>query len=274
MARASIKTVVAEALGISRKNIYRKSKQEEKDNELRIRIEEAYKEHPAYGQYKMSLELGINHKRAERVMKKFGLRAPRRKRKRYFCTVPSKECTYTNQIKHITKDTYIPNMIWVSDITYIKYRGSFWYLGTIEDIATRQILSCQIGKHHNADLIMKLIKQAVSNTKTSPEYYHCDRGTENMAEMVTNYLEGMGTKISVSDKGSPWQNGYKESFFGRFKEEFGEIDRYDSIEELIEGIYSQIYYYNFKRIHRSLKMPPVAYAELNFLDSCLQKRGT
>ena len=43
-----------------------------------------------------------------------------------------------------------------------------------------------------------------------------------MARATTNYLELQGVQVSVSAKASPWQNGYKESFFGHFKDEFGE----------------------------------------------------
>jgi len=67
--------------------------------------------------------------------------------------------------------------------------------------------------------------------------------------------------ISVSDKASPWQNGYQESFFGRFKEEFGDINRFETTGEMIEAIYQYIHYYNTKRIHTSLKMPPAVYAK-------------
>lgn len=82
-----------------------------------------------------------------------------------------------------------------------------------------------------------------------------------MSKAVTNYLEQGGVQVSVSDKASPWQNGYKESFFGRFKEEFGDINRFETDGELIEEIYSKINYYNNYRIHTSLKMPPAVYAK-------------
>ena len=266
--------MIADAIGISRKNIYRIPKQEEKDLELAETIKEAHKVHPAYGQYRMSLYLGINHKRIERIMKKYGIKPPRRKAKKHYCTISTDTHKYVNLIKDIDSTLYVPNMIWVCDISYIKYKRCFWYMATIEDLATRQILGCRIGKHHDAELIMAVIKQAMSTSCAIPVYYHSDQGTENMAGKVTDYLEGFNVKISVSDKGSPWQNGYKESFFGRFKEEFGEIERFDTISELIEEIYAQVRYYNFDRIHSVLKMPPVTYAEINFLDSCLQKRGT
>lgn len=264
--------MVAAALGISRKNIYRHQIQPHKDLELVNRIKAAHVDNPAYGQYKMALELGVNHKRTERVMKKFGIKAPRRK-KHHFCTISVYNHDYINLIKDIAKELFVPHLIWVCDVSYFKFQGKFWYLVTIEDLATRQILASQVGKHHDSALIISAIKQAILVTSHTPTYFHSDQGTEFMAKTTTDYLELHGVQVSVSAKASPWQNGYKESFFGHFKDEFGDINRFDTPGELIEEIYSQIHYYNFNRIHRSLKMSPVKYTHLHFPEFCLQKRG-
>ncbi len=264
--------MIAEAVGVSRKNIYRHSIQSEKDNLLIDRIKDAYKHHPAYGQYKMALHLKVNHKRTERVMKLYKIRAPR-KRKKHFCTVSTYKHDYTNLIKDITSDQFVPNLIWACDVSYFKHHGQFWYLAPIEDLATRQIIASQVGKHHNASLIITTIKQAFLATGSTPIYFHTDQGTEFMAREVTNYLELKGVRVSVSAKASPWQNGYKESFFGHFKDEFGEIDRFETVGQFIEEVYSQIQYYNYERIHRTLKMPPVTYAQLNFPEYGLHKWG-
>lgn len=268
-----IKTVVADAIGVSRKNIYRTPKQPAKDQQLVEQINQAFVDHPAYGQYKMALHLQVNHKRTERVMKLFGLKAPRRKGTKFFCTVSTYNHPYTNLIQDIPKEQFTPHLIWVCDVSYFKYQSQFWYLATIEDLATRQILSSQVGKHHDAPLIIATIKQAILVTDHTPVYFHSDQGTEFMARDVTSYLEFRGVKISVSAKASPWQNGYKESFFGHFKAEFGDISRFETVGTLIEEIYSQIRYYNFDRIHRILKMSPVKFAALHFPDYCLHEKG-
>ena len=269
---AKVKSVCAEALGVSRKNIYRSNKQPIKDQELVSLINDAHVHHPAYGQYRMALELHVNHKRTERVMKLFGIKAPRRKN-HHFCTVSTYVHNYTNLIKEITEIKFVPHLIWTGDVSYFKFQGEFWYLAVIEDVATRQILAARVGKHHDANLILSALKQAILTTGHSPVYFHSDQGTEFMAETVTNFLESKGVKVSVSAKASPWQNGWNESFFGRFKAEFGDINRFETVGELIEEIYSQIRYYNFDRIHRSLKMPPAKFASVNFPEYCLHKRG-
>lgn len=192
-------------------------------------------------------------------MKLFGLKVPRRHH--FYTTKASKyHHSYTNLIKNLK--VVKTHQLWCSDVSYIKFQGRFWYLATLEDIFTRQILGANISKYHNSELVITTIKQAEKKTQKLPEIFHSDQGTEFMAKICTDYLEKQGTKISVSDKASPWQNGYQESFFSRFKGESGDLNRFETVGEFIEGIYSQIHYYNYDRIQTKLKMPPAVYAEI------------
>ena len=67
-------------------------------------------------------------------------------------------------------------------------------------------------------------------------------------------MEKLGVKISMSAKGSPWENGYQESFYDNFKTDLGaEFERFETIN-----------YYNKERIHTKLKMSPIKF-KLKFL---------
>lgn len=232
-------------------------------------ISDVHKEHPAYGHKRIAWELGINHKRTARVMSRYGIKPPRRKVKKTWTTIFSDNHNYSNLIKDVVPDRI--DFIFVSDLTYIKYQGKFIYLAGVEDIFTRELVSAGIGTKHDSALALSTVKMAI--TKRVPEIFHSDQGTEFMAKATTDYIESKGVKISVSDKASPWQNGYKESFFGRFKEEFGDVNRFDTLGELMAAIYGHISYYNNKRIHTALKMPPAVFRQ-KVSDSCLPKRGT
>lgn len=254
-----LKSVRADALGINRKNIYRASKQALKDEALKEAINKVHIKHPAYGHKRLALELKLNKKRVLRVMKIFGIKPPRRK-SHYYTTRSTSHHSYTNLITD-----FVPTKshdLWCSDLSYIKFQGKFWYLATIEDIFTRKVVAAQMGKHHNSELVLETIKQAVLNVKQVPNIFHSDQGTEFMAKVCTDYLESLEVKVSASDKASPWQNGYQESFFGKFKDEIGDLNRFETVGELIEAVYQQIHYYNYDRIHTALKMPPAVYAEL------------
>jgi putative transposase len=231
------KTIRAEALGVRRKNIYRQGKQEQKDLRLKTAIEEVHTKHPAYGHKRVALELKINHKTVGRVMKRYGIKPPRRKI-HHFCTKSTSHHTYTNLIKELRPNRL--HELWCSDVSFLKYHGVFWYLITIVDVASRQIVAAEVGKKHDSVLTLRVIQQAITTTKQTPEIFHSDQGTEFMAKSCTEYLERVGVKISASDKASPWQNGYQESFFGRFKDEIGDINRFETVGELIEEIYITI----------------------------------
>lgn len=272
MKAGNIKKVRAEALGVSRKNIYHPSnKQSLKDQILKEAINQVHFKHPTYGHKRLGLELKINHKRVLRVMKIFGIKPPRRKNHYYTTRLTKQHHSYTNLIKGLKVISL--NQVWCSDLSYIKFQDKFWYLATIVDIFTRQVVAAQMGKYHNCELVLVTIKQAIINTKQAPQVFHSDQGTEFMAKACTEYLESLGVKISVSDKASPWQNGYQESFFGKLKSEAGDLNRFETIGQLMEEVYSQIHYYNFERIHTALKMPPAVYAKL-VREGCLNEMGT
>ncbi len=242
-----------------------------RDEALKQEIQAVHRHHPAYGHRRVAIKLDINHKRAQRIMAKYNLCPPRRHTKRY-CTRSTPHHTYTNLLKNQLPSTQA-HRVWCSDLSRIVYRGTIWYLATIEDIATRQVIAKQIGKRHDSQLVLATLTQAFA-TGHKPNLFHSDQGSEFMAQRCTDYLKQRGVQISVSDVASPWQNGYMESFFGRFKHEFGDVNRFDTPGQMIEAIYWHIHYYNHHRIHTALNMPPLVYAMKFDSDNGLHKLGT
>lgn len=252
-------------MGMSHYHLHRIPKQEANDLSLKAAIEAVwYTEkpaHPGYGPIRLGWHLHLNHKRIARVMKKFNLHPPRRKSHHYCTKQTKRHHSYTNLIHNlvVTKS----NQVWVYDVSFFWFQGGWWYLATIEDLFTRQIIATQVSRHHDHFLILSVSKQAIQRVGYGPDIIHSDQGSEFLAEVVTNFWEiEQQVAISVSDTGSPWQNGYKESFFGHFKDDFGFTNRFDSPGEFVAGIYEQVEYYNHDRLHRSLKMTPNQYAQL------------
>lgn len=165
-------------------------------------------------------------------MAKFKLR-PSRCRIKHYSTISTPDHTYHNLLSDLTITQ--PHQVWCSDLSRMVYRGTIWYLATIEDLATRQIIAKRIGKHHDSHLVIATLHQAFA-TGQAPQIFHSDQGNEFMAQRCTDYLENRGVQISVSDVASPWQNGYVESFYGRFKQEFGDLNRFESAGEMIAAI--------------------------------------
>lgn len=137
----------------------------------------------------------------------------------------------------------------------------FIYLAVIFDLFTKEVVGFKISRYHNANLVTEALMDAISSNAT-PAIIHSDQGSEYLSKTYTTTLRRFNILISNSEKSSPWQNGYVESFFGKFKEELGDINKIDSLGELIEHIYHKIYYYNNDRIHSTLKMSPTKFKYL------------
>ena len=258
------KTCIAEDLGVSRQSLYYKPKQEPKDETLKEAILRVLSIHKSYGYRRVALDLGINKKRAQRVMHKYKIHPYKRKaRWKKRLDLQRKPMPYLNLIKG-----WFPirsSLIYVADFTYLPYQGKFIYLATFMDLYTREIVGWDISNRHDKDLVLNaLLNSLYNNGFRLPGIIHSDQGVEYCSKDYLKFLNYLGIHISMSKKSSPWENGYQESFYSNFKTDLGlEFDRFNSLGEFIEGIHQTINYYNNQRIHTSLKMAPSMFAKLH-----------
>ena len=92
-----------------------------------------------------------------------------------------------------------------------------------------------VSRFHNSELVLGALEDAVSKTILLG-YLHSDQGSEYDSQKYTTLAEGLGIKISMSAKSSPWENAYQESFYSQFKVDLGRTDRFNELGELIEAI--------------------------------------
>lgn len=258
------KTRLAKKLGVSRGMLYYQHKQPVVDKELKEEILEVLKKHPAYGHKRIALDLKRNKKQILRVMKKFGIK-PYRRRK-----TPRKQADEGKQatqfINLIEKFCPIkPNVVWVGDFTWIYFNGVFYYLATVMDLFTREIIGWSFSGQHTTELVCEAFQDAALKTGKTPVYFHCDQGSEYEADHYVRLLGQYKVQISMSRKSHPWENGFQESFYSNFKLELGDLERFADVGELVEAIAQAIYYYNHNRIHTSLKMSPVQFKQKSVL---------
>lgn len=261
MMKAKTKCALAKELGISRSSLYYKPKKSVTDEELKQKIIAVMAEHSAYGHRRVAWALNINKKAVKRIMSLNGLKPSIRRRWRP--TRPEDINRPETRVENVLK-AICPirsNIIWAGDFTYMWFKDRFWYLATVIDIHTREIVGWHIANHHTTSLIMDALSDAKRRTKTSPMYFHSDQGSEYVSGAYESLLEEYDIIASHSRKSSPWQNGYQESFYSQFKLELGNPNRFNHIGELIEAIHGQIAYYNNKRIHSAHRMPPAMFKE-------------
>lgn len=255
------KTALAVELGIARSTLYYKPKKPPKDEELKTKITAVMRKHQAYGHRRVAIALGINHKKTQRVMKLYGLKPLIRRGVRP--NKPNDQKCEETQVKNILKMLcpIQPTIVWAGDFTYFWFIDRFWYLATVIDIHTREIVGWHIANHHTTSLIIDAFIDAVRRTQKSPQYFHSDQGSEYTSGTYGLLLSSHNTIPSHSTKSSPWQNGYQESFYSNFKLELGNINRFQHVGELIEAIHTQITYYNNHRIHSALRMSPIQFKQ-------------
>lgn len=249
------KAELARQLGVSRASLYYTSKKEEQDWSLKARIEEALREHPSYGSRRLALHLTLNRKRIQRVMRRFGIK-PYRRRGRKYLVKKRVSVIYAN-LTLTTMPSY-PNHVWAADFTELKHFGKKVYVATVEDLYTRKIVGMAVALRKGVPLTMQALQGALLH-QPHPEIFHSDNGKEYAAKIFVATLEKTGTLISRSHPGCPWENGYQESFYDKFKVDLGDPSRFKSLGELVAEVYRLIWVYNNTRIHSALKMAPVEY---------------
>lgn len=165
---------------------------------------------------------------------------------------------------------------WVQDFTHVRCGAVWYYLAVVLKLSSRQVLGWSLGASHDISLTLSALNNALTNNN-APPILHSDQGSEYLSYQHQDLCTSKSIALSCSDAHSPWQNGFMESFFGKFKPEMGSPKFYNQPETLFEVISQKINYYNTKRIHTALGMSPLAYAlqlkQKESIDSVLQIKG-
>lgn len=252
------KTLRARELGVSLRSLYYRPKKPDQDWQLKCRIEEVLREYPSYGSRRIAIHLRLNRKRVKRVMNLFGIKAYRRRGKKWKNT-RNIRVIYPNLL--MTTYPAYPNQIWTADFTHLNFQGKVVYIATVMDLFTRRIVGLSVYTTHAVQLVLSALMNAI-HTNSRPDIFHSDNGSEYNSEIFIEALTNIGTLVSRSAPGCPWENGYQESFHSQFKVDFGDPSRFKTLGELVYEIYQTIYRYNHTRIHSALKMPPHQFAIL------------
>ena len=106
-----------------------------------------------------------------------------------------------------------PNQKWLTDITYLFYRGKMMYLSSIMDLNTRNITTYKISKNIDNKLVMNTLNEAIHKQKdVHGLIIHSDQGFQYISNEYKAICEANGIIISMSQKRSPVDNSPIESF--------------------------------------------------------------
>lgn len=152
-----------------------------------------------------------------------------------------------------------PHHVWAADFTEVWWNDRWVYIATVIDLYTREIVGAAVSLRKGTTLTLQALWAALMS-HPRPIIFHSDNGSEYIAVAFVAVLAKFGIHISRTHPGCPWENGYQESFYGKFKIDLGDPNRFCSLGELVAEIYRTIWIYNNTRIHSAFAMPPKIFA--------------
>lgn len=215
-------------------------------------IDEEYTRHPFYGSRKIRIYLKcqghfVSRKRVQRLMRIMGIQsvapkpntsAPRRNHKIY---------PYLLKGMNINR----PDMVWCSDITYIRLPGGFVYLTAIMDWHSRYVLSWEVSVTMEDDFCVNALESAIRRYG-QPDIFNTDQGAQYTGKDFTGVLTKHGIRISMDGKGRAMDNIFIERLWRSVKYEEIYLHEYQNVKELIKSLKRYFDFYNFERSHQSL----------------------
>ena len=151
-------------------------------------------------------------------------------------------------------NTTHPNEVWVSDVTYFKYKNKTIYICVIIDLFARKVIACRVSHKNSTQLTKSTFKMAYELRQPDKDLlFHSDRGSNYISKTFMDYLKSLGVKQSFSRAHIPYDNSVCESFFGGMKREELYRTNYKSEKELQQSIKNYIEFYNTKRPHTLLR---------------------
>lgn len=146
-----------------------------------------------------------------------------------------------------------PNQVWATDITYIHTGEGFVYLNPVMDLFSRRIISFRIKEHMETNLCLEALEEAIAlRQPTEGLIHHSDRGSQYTSKAYVEALEEQKAVISMSRKGTPYDNACVESFFASLKKEYIYQHTFETKAEAIAAIQFYMKFYNHKRTHSTL----------------------
>jgi transposase InsO family protein len=159
----------------------------------------------------------VNRKRVERIWRREGLKVPQRQPKRGRLWTADGSCVWLRpeRAKHV----------WAYDFVEDRtHDGRRFRMLNVVDEFTRECLAIKVARQLKATDVIELLADLFVSRGT-PEHLRWDNGPEFMAKAVQGWIAAVGAKTAYIERGSPWENGYVESFNGKLRDELlrGEI---------------------------------------------------
>ena len=218
-------------------------------------IIELAREYGRYGYRRITKMLrtagwSVNKKRVERLWRREGLKVPTKQ--------PKRGRLWLNDGSCIRLRAERPNHVWSYDFVADRtHNGKAYRMLCIIDEFTREALAIRVARRLNStDVIEALCDLFI--VRGIPAHIRSDNGPEFIAAALREWIAAVGAKTAYIEPGSPWENGYVESFNGKLRDELLNGEIFYTLAEAKIVIEQWRRHYNTVRPHSSLGYKPPA----------------
>ena len=192
----------------------------------------------------------VNAKRVERIWRREGLKVPRKQPKRGRLWLNDGSCLRLRPER--------PNHVWAYDFVEDRThdRRKFRML-TVVDEFTRESLAIRVDRRLNSSAVIETLAELMLERGT-PGHIRSDNGPEFVAKAVREWIDAVGSQTAYIAPGSPWENGYVESFNAKLRDELLNGEIFYSLKEAQILIEAWRRHYNAIRPHSALRWTPPA----------------
>ena len=230
-------------------------RQEEDEERLRNDVIRLSSEYGRYGYKRITALLNqdgwrVNHKRVARIWREEGLKVPSRQPKRSRLWLGDGSC--------VRRRPEHPNHVWSYDFVYDRTQDkrSFRVLTLIDEF-TKESLALEARRRFTSLDVIEVLSDLFI-TRGLPEYIRSDNGPEFTSQAIQKWLNSLEVAPLFIEPGSPWENGYNESFNGKLRDELLNGEIFYTLKEAKIILERWRIHYNTKRPHTSLGYKPPA----------------
>ena len=196
----------------------------------------------------------VNVKRVERIWRQEGLKVPARQPKKGRLWLKDGSC--------IRLRPQHPNHVWSYDFVEDRtHNGRKFRMLNVIDEFTRECIAIRIDRKLKSTDVIDVLSDLFI-LRGVPGHVRSDNGPEFVAKAVREWIAGVGAKTAFIEPGSPWENGYCESFNSKLRDELLNGELFYSLAEARIVIEGWRQHYNTRRPHSSLGYRPPAPAAL------------
>jgi len=186
----------------------------------------------------------VNHKRVERIWRQEGLKVPKKQ--------PKRSRLWLNESSCLRLRPEYPDHVWSYDFMLERtHDGRAFRILNVIDEYTRECLAIRVERSLDHEDVQECLAELFC-TRGVPTHLRSDNGPEFIANQLRQWLDRLGVQTLFIEPGSPWENGYIESFNGKMRDELLDREIYFTLNEAKTLIARWRKEYNHVRPHSAL----------------------